>query len=120
MVDAEGGFHPALPPVLDVEANAGLDRPRLRSWIQRWVNEVRRLTKRQWVTIYTGGWFWNPQVGFWAPANTLLWASGYSTAPPWVAGFRSPDWWQYTDGHYGPLPHVTPGLPPGDHEIVPR
>lgn len=117
VVDVEGGFHPALPPVLDVEASKGLSRARLRAWIARWIAEVRRLTHRQWVTIYTGGWFWNPRVGLWAPPKTLLWASGYSTAVPYVAGFAGPNWWQFTDGTHGPRPHVTPGLPPGDHSV---
>jgi hypothetical protein len=78
---------------------------------------VRAETRRYRVTIYTGDWFWRPNVGSWAPRGTLLWASGYTTRVPRVAGFRKVSWWQYTDGVHGPRPHSTPGIGPADHSV---
>jgi GH25 family lysozyme M1 (1,4-beta-N-acetylmuramidase) len=118
VVNSVGGFHPSLPPVLDVEVKSSrLGRSGLRSWIRAWIREVRAETHRYWVTIYTGNWFWGPNVGSWAPRGTLLWASGYSSRMPRVAGYRKPSWWQYTDGVSGPRPHSTPGIGASDHSV---
>lgn len=116
-VRAAGGFAGALPPVLDVEANRGLRPAALRRWIRTWVDTVRVQTGRRRVIIYTGAWFWNRNVGAWAPPGALLWASGYSSAMPAVAGFARVDWWQYTDGIHGLAPRTTPGLGAVDHSV---
>jgi lysozyme len=118
VVNSAGGFARTLPPVLDVEVKSrGLSRSRLRAWIRAWIREVRAETHRYRVTIYTGDWFWRPNVGSWAPRGTLLWASGYTTRVPRVAGFQRPSWWQYTDGVHGPRPHSTPGIGSSDHSV---
>jgi GH25 family lysozyme M1 (1,4-beta-N-acetylmuramidase) len=118
VVNSVGGFRGALPPVLDVEVKSRkLGRSGLRAWIRAWIREVRAETHRYKVTIYTGNWFWRPNVGSWAPRGALLWASGYSRRLPRVAGFRTPDWWQYTDGRKGPDPHSTPGIGASDSSV---
>jgi len=117
VVNSAGGFRMTLPPVLDVEENANLSQGGMRSWIQTWIDEVRKDVHRYDVTIYTGNWFWSPNVGSWAPRGALLWASGYSSTMPRVAGFGKPNWWQYTDGQYGPTPHYTPGIGYADSSV---
>ncbi|HYY22032.1 MAG TPA: glycoside hydrolase family 25 protein [Thermoleophilaceae bacterium] len=118
VVNAAGGFARTLPPVLDVEVKSGpLSVGFMRRWVSAWIDEVRAETHRYRVTIYTGDWFWRPNVGSWAPRGTLLWASGYTTRVPRVAGFRKVSWWQYTDGVHGPRPHSTPGIGPADHSV---
>lgn len=118
VVNSAGGLHGALPPVLDVEVKSKrLHRHGLRAWIRAWIRELRAETHRYRVTIYTGDWFWRRNVGPWRPAGAPLWASGYSSRVPRVAGFGKPSWWQYTDGVHGPRPHSTPGIGSGDHSV---
>jgi len=117
VVKSAGGFHKALPPVLDVEANDdSIDQGQMRAWIRTWVQWVRHHTKRRTITIYTGNWFWEPNVGSWRPKHALLWESCYCSswqvAP--VVGWGAPNWWQYTDGTSGPTPRNTPGIGPSD------
>ncbi len=120
LVKSAGGFHHALPPVLDVEANDdGISQGQMRAWIRTWIQWVRAHTKRKTIVIYTGNWAWEPWVGSWRPKHrALLWESCYCSswkvAP--VAGWGKPNWWQYTDGdpRYGPKPHKTPGIGPSD------
>lgn len=105
----------SLPPVADVEVNAGLSPSQLRAYVGTWDQLVRSLLKRTVVITYTGAWFWTPSVGGSAAGD--LWVSGYGssvTAPSsWtvtrtVAPFGSIAWtfWQYSDGTYGPTPHL--------------
>jgi len=113
VVKSVGGFHHALPPVLDVEVNDdGINRHQMRRWIKAWIQRVRAHTKRKTITIYTGNWWWGPNVGKWKPKGALLWASCYCSS--WrvnpVAAWGKPNWWQYTDGVYGPKPHKAPGI----------
>ena len=113
IVKASGGFYHALPPVLDVEVNDdGISQHQMRRWIRTWIGEIHAHTKRKTVIIYTGNWFWQPNVGKWKPKGALLWAACYCStwkvAP--VVGWKKPNWWQYTDGVSGPKPHKTPGI----------
>lgn len=113
VVKSVGGFHHALPPVLDIEVNDdGIDQGQMRNWIRAWIRELRAHTHRKTIAIYTGNWWWEPNVGHWKPKGALLWASCYCST--WkvnpVAAWGKPNWWQYTDGTYGPKPHRAPGI----------
>jgi len=59
-----------LPPVLDIEAGQAS-----QGGVQVMVNIVRRSCGR--VAIYTGLWYWIPQLGRWWPAGVSAWISGY-------------------------------------------
>jgi len=59
-----------LPPVLDIEAGQAS-----QGGVQIMVNIVRRECGR--VTIYTGLWYWIPQLGRWWPVGVSAWISGY-------------------------------------------
>jgi lysozyme len=68
-----------------------------RRWIWTWVDEIHRLTGR-WPGIYTGAWWWNPEVGCWWPPHAVSWISGYGPFPPFLpCGLRHLGVWQYTD-----------------------
>jgi GH25 family lysozyme M1 (1,4-beta-N-acetylmuramidase) len=114
-----GGFRNALPPVLDIEVNDhGMSQQQLRRWIRAWIDQVRKHTHRTTVTIYTGDWWWAPNVGAWKPKGALLWASRYpihASEEARVTGWGRPNWWQYTDGKNGPNPQSTPGIGHSDH-----
>jgi len=111
VVKSSGGFHNALPPVLDIEVNDfSMSRRRLRSWIRAWIDELRRHTKRKTVVIYTFQDYWNTNIGKWRPKNVMLWGARWSTAQPEMVGWKHVNWWQYTDGSFGPKPHKCPGI----------
>jgi GH25 family lysozyme M1 (1,4-beta-N-acetylmuramidase) len=68
-----------------------------RAWIWSWMQEMHRMTGR-WPGIYTGAWWWNPEIGCWWPPHAVSWISGYRPYPPYLP-CRLPhlDVWQYTD-----------------------
>lgn len=107
IVHSAGGFH-SLPPVLDVEASV-LSASATRAWVGQFVHEIRALTGRKAVTIYTGAWFWDPHVGG-QTFGTHLWVSGYANSVTLPHGWSHAAFWQFTDGTYGPFPHVVPGI----------
>lgn len=107
VVKAAGGFD-SLPPVLDVEASV-LSPAATHRWVAQWVAEIRRLTGRHDVIIYTGAWFWDPRVA--GPSlGTKLWVSGYASAVRLPRAWNRSEFWQFTDGAYGPQPHYVPGI----------
>lgn len=92
--------------VADVEANGhGLSRNAMVAYVCGWVRSVQAALPRVSIAIYTGGWFWNPQVGGKA-CNTTLWVSAYANSYSIPAGFSRATIWQYSDGVYGPVPHI--------------
>lgn len=81
-----GGWSPdgrTMPGMLDVEWNDRQISPAdFQAWVQSWVDHYREQTGRTPV-LYTGKWFWDPQVGAqWAPANVPLHVSHYQAQPP--------------------------------------
>jgi hypothetical protein len=67
-----------------------------RRWIAEWVSTVYRTTHRL-VVLYTGAWWWNPNVGCWWPAHALAWISGYGVSFPALPCGRSElDFWQFS------------------------
>lgn len=72
---------------------------RARRWVNEWVQAVHSATHHA-VLLYTGAWWWNPQVGCYWPKNALPWISGYVGSFSQVAiPCRAPRvvLWQYTD-----------------------
>lgn len=91
-----------LPGMLDVEDNPnGLSQQAMRDWVESFLERYRSQTGRQAV-IYTGVWFWDPQVGSdWAPAHTPLHVSHYNDSAP-TANELPGSWtgyeiWQFAD-----------------------
>lgn len=106
----------SLPPVADVEVNAGLSPAQLHAYVDSWESYVKAALHRTVVITYTGAWFWTPEVG--GTSEGDLWVSGYGssvTSPAsWtqtqtVAPFGPIAWkfWQYSDGTSGPTPHLS-------------
>lgn len=92
--------------VADVEANGhGLSRSAMVAYVCGWVHTVHSALPNAPIAIYTGGWFWNPQVGGQA-CNSVLWVSAYANSYSVPAGFTHATIWQYSDGVYGPVPHI--------------
>jgi lysozyme len=57
-----GAFGPGdLPPMIDVEVTGGQSAATINSKIHQWVNTIQSATGVK-PLIYTGGWFWNPDV----------------------------------------------------------
>jgi len=96
-----------LPPVIDVEDDAGLPGSTVAQKVGQWIDHVDAATGRTSI-IYTGFYFWRDQVGSSAFADHPLWIAWYDVAcpdvpPPWS------DWafHQHTDSG------TVPGMPPG-------
>jgi GH25 family lysozyme M1 (1,4-beta-N-acetylmuramidase) len=107
-VNSAGG-NTSLPPVADVEVNAGLSPTQLHSYVCAWEGRVKQLLHRTTVITYTGFWFWQPQVAG-DSCGSILWDSAYAsfavTPSSWshTGGITL---WQYSDGIYGPTPHIS-------------
>lgn len=70
-----------------------------RKWIAEWVNTVYHALHRV-VALYTGAWWWNPNVGCWWPAHALAWISGYGVSyPPMPCGRSHLDFWQFSSSY---------------------
>lgn len=96
----------SLPPTADVEANAGLSPAGVLNYVCRWHSFVRRALHRSVSITYTGYWFWQPQVGAGSNCGSLLWVSAYASRAFTPHGFTHQTAWQYSDGIYGPTPHL--------------
>lgn len=100
-----------LPPVADVETNAGLTPLQVQAYVATWVKDVAAALGRTTgppAIVYTGEWFWRPQVG--GPNDgTDLWVSGYVSRPLLPASWARYTFWQFSDGTYGPTPHFHSG-----------
>lgn len=97
-----GGFS-SLPPVADVEATR-LSRAGTSDYVCAWISRVFQRTHRVPI-IYTGKWFWDPQTAG-RTCGSALWVSAYASYFFLPSGFARATIWQYSDGKYGPLPHI--------------
>ena len=62
VVQHMGAFGPGdLPPMIDVEVTGGQSPATITAKIHQWVDVIHAATGRK-ALIYTGGWFWNPDV----------------------------------------------------------
>lgn len=94
-----------LPPVADVEFNAGLSPAQVSAYVCTWHRIVRAALHRPVTITYTGAWFWNPQTAG-QTCGTRLWVSAYAFEPIIPHGWSRYTFWQFTDGRSGPTPHV--------------
>jgi GH25 family lysozyme M1 (1,4-beta-N-acetylmuramidase) len=95
------------PAVEDLEATA-LGRSGTLAYGAAWARCVHHALPGVTIIEYTGKWFSDPSVG--GPAGTLnLWLSAYANGFQLPFGFHSVLIWQFTDGQYGPFPHVGGG-----------
>jgi lysozyme len=63
MLSMMGAIGPGdLPPMIDVEVTGGQSGATITSKIHQWVNTVQAATGRK-PLVYTGTWFWDPNVG---------------------------------------------------------
>lgn len=119
-----------MPPAGDAEwpLSPPCSAATARWWIGKWVSTVEALTHRIAI-LYTGGWWFDPNVGCWWPASTYSWISGYGVKyPPMPCGRSELDLWQDTDsgflvnGHYGDVSVYLHNLPLARfaHVVAPR
>lgn len=107
-----GNFVNELPPVLDVEVNDHAMSPgRMHAYICAWHSYVRGYFHLSISTTYTGNWFYPKNVagGRGDNCGTLLWDSAYATFAITPPAWDRITWWQYSDGTYGPTPHILGG-----------
>ena len=87
-----------LPPVMDMESTDGVDNATRVNEIRDWLAHVDAATGVTSI-IYTGGYFWQDNVGTDEFNNHPLWHAGYTggTCPSTIAD-QWPGWavWQYT------------------------
>jgi GH25 family lysozyme M1 (1,4-beta-N-acetylmuramidase) len=94
-----------LPPVLDLEANCGLDVNQMVAWTRAWVDEVTRLTGRSPV-IYSGYYFWKDYMGNTAAFSNLpFWIATYGPRPLVPPVWSNYTFWQYSSS--GQVPGIT-------------
>jgi GH25 family lysozyme M1 (1,4-beta-N-acetylmuramidase) len=100
-------FRLDLRPVLDVELTDNLDRLAISKNVAECANAIKMAFGLPPV-IYTGAWFWNPNVAPGTCADSPLWIAHYTTAAqPLLPTGTWSDWtiWQYTSS--GRVPGVT-------------
>lgn len=87
-----------LPPTLDVEATGGKTPAQVEAGVQQWVDYV---TAKLGVApiIYTGNWFWDPNVGSSAQSGLPVWVSYYCSGccPKIPLPWKTWAIWQYSD-----------------------
>ena len=86
-----------LPPMIDVEVTGGQSPATITAKIHQWIDTIQAATGRK-PLIYTGGWFWNPDVQTSDFASYPLVDSYYcsSCCPNIAAGWSSWAMWQYS------------------------
>jgi len=100
LLDAIGGSYTPgdLPPVIDVEDDAGLSTTTVASRVRQWVDRVHAALGVTPI-VYTGKYFWRDEVG--SPASFApnpLWIAQYtSLCPDLPAPWSRWTFWQYTD-----------------------
>jgi GH25 family lysozyme M1 (1,4-beta-N-acetylmuramidase) len=105
-VNAVGPMNRAndLPPVLDLEANCGLDANQMVAWTRAWVDEVTRLTGRDPI-IYSGYYFWKDYMGNTAAFSNLpFWIATYGPRPLVPPVWSNYTFWQYSSS--GQVPGI--------------
>lgn len=106
MISAIGTYTPGdLPPVIDVEDDAGLSQATVASRVRQWVDRVQAALGVAPI-VYTGKYFWRDEVG--SPASFApnpLWIAQYtSLCPDLPAPWSRWTFWQYTDS--GSVPGI--------------
>lgn len=127
-----------LPPSADAEYGSGSCGG--RAWMNDWVGEVYAKDGHVCPALYTGAWWWNPNMGsFWpfcGGRGLISWISGYGVSYPYMpAGWGTLDLWQlYDNGFNGAtyadlsvwrdgeaafqaFAHVSPPAPPNPYLI---
>jgi GH25 family lysozyme M1 (1,4-beta-N-acetylmuramidase) len=105
-VDQYRAAHLSGPAVADVEVNdRGVSPVGMRAYVNAWALYVKAHLPRATIMIYTGKWFWDPQVNG-AAGTSNLWISAYASTYYLPLGFKSALIWQYADGRFGPYPHI--------------
>ncbi|MBX7083843.1 MAG: hypothetical protein K1X88_31830, partial [Nannocystaceae bacterium] len=97
MLDMMGPLGPTdLPPVIDVESDAGLPPAEIASAVGQWIDTVEAQTGIKPI-IYTGRYFWQDYVQSPAFADYPLWIAHYTDGCPNIPDQWS-DWYfhQYT------------------------
>lgn len=103
----DGALRASLPPVVDVEVNdRGMGPNALHAYVCGFLKSVRGYLHRSTVSVYTGNWFWGPQVGGDDCSGALLWDSAYAPNAIAPSAWHTISIWQYSDGRYGPTPHI--------------
>lgn len=105
----DGALKAPLPPVVDVEVNdRGMGPGAVHGYVCAFLKSVRGYLHTTRVSIYTGNWFWAPQVGGDDCSGALLWDSAYAPNAIAPSAWRGSgiSIWQYSDGRYGPTPHI--------------
>ena len=114
------GFRAGDVAILDMErAPKGMSAAALRTWVDRFVADVRGALPVREVVFYTGIPFWRTRMGDPAvlPAGCVGWLSRYNQAGPYAKPLgRPPAWpanrpdiWQFTDGTSGRVKGI-PGI----------
>ena len=98
LLERMGTLEPGdLPPVADVESTDGVSNATRATRLQQWLDHVEAAVGRK-PLIYTGGYFWQDNVGA-DFSEYPLWHAGYTggTCPSTVAN-QWPDWtfWQFS------------------------
>ena len=98
LISQMGALQPGdMPPVADVESTDGVDNAGRANRLQQWLDHVEQATGVTPI-IYTGGYFWEDNVGA-DFSRYPLWHAGYTggNCPSSVAA-QWGDWafWQYT------------------------
>ncbi len=100
-----------LPATIDVEVTGGQAPATIAAKVRHWLQIVEAGTGKRPI-IYTGGYFWQDNVGDTSFGAYPLWIAAYIDCPSIPAGWS--DWtiWQYSDGA-GTLDHdvFNGGLP---------
>ncbi|HWU87403.1 MAG TPA: GH25 family lysozyme, partial [Kofleriaceae bacterium] len=99
MITAIGTYQPGdLPPVIDVEDDAGLAPATVASRVRTWVDRVQAALGVAPI-VYTGKYFWRDEVG--GPASfgpNPLWIAQYtSLCPDLPTPWSKWTFWQYTE-----------------------
>lgn len=84
-----------LPPVLDVERNAGVTSAQLWEGVAAWLQEVEAKTGRQ-PMIYVSPGFWNGNSPDLSLTRYPLWLADYAAQPVLPQGWTTWRFWQYS------------------------
>ena len=84
-----------LPPVLDVERNAGVSAAQLWQGVAVWLREVEARTGRQ-PMIYVAPGFWNGNSPDLSLTQYPLWLADYAAQPVLPNGWAAWRFWQYS------------------------
>lgn len=102
--------------IADAEVTDGRPAAEVRACVRAFAAVIAKHTPaKRW--LYTGGPFAR-ENGLSLAGYDAHWLPAYVGDPRPFYVFGTPIAWQYTDGRYGPAPHVCPGIGPCDMSIV--